>query len=186
MLDDLITTTSSNDTASTAPVVGAKSSIGRDLLDDLFAAPLATTTPTPVAPPVTPATTTTPTATTNKAAPVDEFVAYDVHGLRILMKPQRDPQNAHLVHIRCTLQNYATGAELHQISLQVAVPKTMKQHLLPAPSTSLPSKQSMSQLLKISNPSNAPIKLRLRVAYEVAGGKKVVETTEFHGFPANL
>ena len=115
-----------------------------------------------------------------------EIVAYDQGGLKIVMKPEKDPQNAHVVKIQCRFENYGIGKTIENMSMQVAVPKTQKQQLLPPSSTLIAPGGSATQILRIANPSKAPIKLRLKIGYQIQGGPKVDKLAEVNHFPPTV
>lgn len=114
-----------------------------------------------------------------------EYTVYDHLGLSILMTPQRDIAQSHVVNIHCKFVN-KSGNEIQNLNLQVAVPKSQKLQLQPASSTILSPSDIVTQQLRILNPNKAPIKLRLKVCYDTALGDRVEKVQDYSGFPSEI
>jgi AP-1 complex subunit gamma-1 len=100
------------------------------------------------------------------------------------MKPERDTSHTNVINIFCTFSNTST-APMANLVFQVAVPKSQKQQLMPPSSTTIPMSGQVTQMLRIANPTKAPLKLRLKIGYEGVGGHVDV-MSEFSGFPPEL
>ncbi|KAJ3208582.1 clathrin associated protein complex large subunit [Dinochytrium kinnereticum] len=79
----------------------------------------------------------------------------------------------------------SSGPAFSGLAFQVAVPKTLKLQMLPASGTSVSTSTPVTQSLKIENPSKVPIKLRLKLGFQV-NGQSVEEVVDFSSFDASL
>ncbi|KAJ3033585.1 clathrin associated protein complex large subunit [Rhizophlyctis rosea] len=114
------------------------------------------------------------------------YVCYDKNGLRITLLPSREAAIEGVnLRVEATLENLG-GVGVAGVAFQVAVPKTQTIVWLQAlSSTDIPPGGRANQIMRIDNPKKAPIRLRLKVTYNV-GGQQVDEIVEFSGFDASL
>ncbi|XP_075969201.1 adaptor protein complex 1, gamma subunit isoform X1 [Anticarsia gemmatalis] len=147
-----------NNNISASPAAPAPASL---LLDGLFAPP----TMTQVAPPQELATVT----------------ALDKNGLRIVLVVQRGGDSVTLT-MRAASSSPAT---LTDFLFQAAVPRTFQLDMMSPSGTVLPPQGEITQVLKIANPSRSPLRLRIRVSYNV-DGSPVQEQAEVNSFPPDL
>lgn len=143
---------------STAPATQPPSSL---LLDDLFSVP-----------------------TLTQAPPIQDLptvTALDKNGLRIVFAIQRGGDNVTLT-MRATSTAMST---LTEFLFQAAVPRTFQLDMMSPSGTVLPPQGEITQVLKIANPSRTPLRLRIRVSYNV-DGSPVLEQAEVNNFPPDL
>ncbi|XP_050677258.1 AP-1 complex subunit gamma-1 isoform X3 [Leptidea sinapis] len=69
--------------------------------------------------------------------------------------------------------------------LQAAVPRSFRLDLLSPSGTVLTPQGEITQVLKIYNPTKAPLRLRLRISYTMEGNP-ILEQTEVNNFPPDL
>ncbi|OZJ06718.1 AP-1 complex subunit gamma-1 [Bifiguratus adelaidae] len=112
-------------------------------------------------------------------------IAYHDGGLMILFRPSRDAQNPNIVNIEIVFHNDGSCGELRDVGLQVAVPKSQRLQMLPASGTTVAVGVEQKQIMRVANPSNTPLKFRLRITYKSSANPQGVEkVAEFGGFAA--
>ncbi|PIL24942.1 hypothetical protein GSI_12829 [Ganoderma sinense ZZ0214-1] len=118
------------------------------------------------------------------AAAPSGYTAYDKNELRITLAPQTSATRPGLVRIIANFQ--ATGANVvSELSFQAAVPKSQQLQMAPISSPNVQPGGVETQELRVLTPVGAAIRLKLRIAYSVAG-RVVQEETVFSGFPPGL
>ncbi|GBP26194.1 hypothetical protein EVAR_74956_1 [Eumeta japonica] len=117
------------------------------------------------------------------ALPLATVVALDRGGVRVTLGAERTPDPA-TVQLTMQASNHTTS-QLTEFLFQAAVPKTFRLDMMSPSGTTLPPNGEITQLLKITNPSRTPLRLRIRVSYNAAGAP-VLEQAEVGGFPADL
>lgn len=80
---------------------------------------------------------------------------------------------------------FTATSPVENIVMQVAVPKSQKLALQPLAKPELAAGESAEQLIKITGPEGAALRLRLRISY-VAGGQKIQEQVDYNGLPQGL
>nr|XP_026501634.1 AP-1 complex subunit gamma-1 isoform X4 [Vanessa tameamea] len=68
---------------------------------------------------------------------------------------------------------------------QAAVPRTFRLDMMSPSGTVLTPQGEITQLLKITNPSKTPLRLRIRVSYNI-DGNPILEQAEVNNFPPDL
>ncbi|XP_030035164.1 AP-1 complex subunit gamma-1 isoform X3 [Manduca sexta] len=146
-----------SDAPAPAPVVSAAPAL---LLDGLFGS-----APTPQAPAIT--------------QDLPTVTALDKNGVRIVFGISRGGDTV-------TLTMRATSSEhLTEFLFQAAVPRTFQLDMMSPSGTVLSPQGEITQVLKITNPSRTPLRLRIRVSYNI-DGTPVLEQTEVNNFPPDL
>ena len=86
------------------------------------------------------------------SAPVAKtFTAYDANGLRIVLAPQQDPQNASVVNLTATFTSTVSGG-VQGINFQAAVPKTQKLQMLAISSADIDEGSTATQRMRVMAP----------------------------------
>ncbi|XP_037973418.2 AP-1 complex subunit gamma-1 isoform X2 [Plutella xylostella] len=80
---------------------------------------------------------------------------------------------------------YCGHAALSDFLFQCAVPRTFQLDMMSPSGTVLAPQTEITQVLKITNPSRSPLRLRIRVSYNMDGAP-VLEQAEVNSFPADL
>ncbi|KAG7306920.1 hypothetical protein JYU34_007028 [Plutella xylostella] len=80
---------------------------------------------------------------------------------------------------------YCGHAALSDFLFQCAVPRTFQLDMMSPSGTVLAPQTEITQVLKITNPSRSPLRLRIRVSYNMDGAP-VLEQAEVNNFPADL
>lgn len=140
-------------------------------------------TSTPAPKPPTPAPAPTPSSSSSSSA-LRPYTAYEKQGLKITLTPKPNPNRPDIINILAEFTSTAT-ADITNVSLQAAVPKTQKLQMLAASSTSISPGQKETQQMRVMCTPGTQIRLRLRIAFEVAGGN-VQEQVDFSQFPASF
>lgn len=134
------------------------------------AAPAAMTSPPPQQPP-------------SSSSAIRPYTAYDKQGLKVTLTPKPNPSRPEIINI---LAEYTSSADIENLSLQAAVPKSQKLQMLAASNTSVaPGRTETQQMRVMLAAPGTQIRLRLRIAFEVAGGQ-VQEQVDFSQFPATF
>ncbi|KAJ3127538.1 clathrin associated protein complex large subunit [Nowakowskiella sp. JEL0407] len=82
---------------------------------------------------------------------VDELQVYEKNGLKITMSPKREDGTNNII-VNTKFRNVGfDGGEIKNLSMQVAVPKTLKLQLQPPSSTVVPKGGTSTQMFKIDN-----------------------------------
>ncbi|TFK86977.1 gamma-adaptin [Polyporus arcularius HHB13444] len=112
------------------------------------------------------------------------YTAYDKNELRITLTPQTSPTRPGLVRILANFQ--ATGANpVSGLNFQAAVPKSQQLQMAPISSPDVHPGRTETQEMRVLAPPGANIRLRLRIAFNVAG-RAVQDQVDFAGFPPGL
>ncbi|KAH9852182.1 Adaptor protein complex AP-1 gamma subunit [Lenzites betulinus] len=116
------------------------------------------------------------------AAPT--YTAYDKNELRVTLTPQTSPTRPGLVRIFAHF--VATGANpLSGLNFQAAVPKSQQLQMAPISSPDVQPGHAETQEMRVLAPAGANIRLRLRIAFTVAG-REIQDQVDFAGFPPGL
>ncbi|XP_025828946.1 AP-1 complex subunit gamma-1 isoform X2 [Agrilus planipennis] len=114
---------------------------------------------------------------------VPVITAFDKNGLKIVFAIER-LQDSNTVSINMTATNSALS-NMTDFLFQAAVPKTFQlQMLSPSGTIIIPSGQ-ITQVLRVTNPSKAILRMRIRLSY-VLDGTPVQEQTEVNNFPTDI
>ncbi|KAG0262171.1 clathrin associated protein complex large subunit [Actinomortierella ambigua] len=144
--------------------------------------------PKPTSPVPAAATPARPTSTTSNGAAGNRksFPVYSKNGLTITFTPVRDGANAAVVNIMTAFQNDEgmSGGPIQNLQFHAAVTKTQQLQIRPASSTTVTGNEPATQVIRIANPQNTPVRLRLKIVYTTPNHGGVDELCEFAGFPA--
>ncbi|KAF8202544.1 hypothetical protein BJ912DRAFT_945106 [Pholiota molesta] len=132
-----------------------------------------------------PASARAPTQAMSPPAPAQQrltaYPAYDKNDLKITLTPQTSPTKPGIVMILARFQvsgnQAATG-----LSFQAAVPKSQQLQMLPMSNPNINPGAVETQQMRVVAPVGTNVRLRLRIAYSIAG-QNVQEQVDFAGFP---
>ncbi|KAJ2773593.1 clathrin associated protein complex large subunit, partial [Coemansia nantahalensis] len=123
----------------------------------------------------------------NGAAAADldkEYEVYNKNGLRVAMTPSKKPQSPTVVDLLAAFHNMGECA-VSGLSFMVAVPKSQKIQIHPPSGQSISVGASVTQLLRVSNPTKSALRLRMKLVYE-SDGHKHEDMLDFAGFPSSI
>ncbi|XP_046838642.1 AP-1 complex subunit gamma-1 isoform X2 [Vespa crabro] len=133
-----------------------------------------------------------PTSTTNflvdgllnSSAQIEtpSMIVLDKSGLKITFKMERPPDITDLLIINMTAHN-STNSALSEFLFQAAVPRTFQLQMLPPSSTVIPPSGEVTQVIRVTNINNVPLRMRLRISYTGSAGP-ILEQTEVNNFPS--
>lgn len=108
-------------------------------------------------------------ATPAQSAPA-AAIGYDKNGLRLTFSVEKTPANPALAQVTVVMTN-SSPFPVSGVMFQAAVPKTIKIQVGAASGTDLPpsNQGSITQLLRIANPQNHPLRFRIKFCYTVNG-----------------
>ncbi|KAJ1985138.1 clathrin associated protein complex large subunit [Dimargaris verticillata] len=114
------------------------------------------------------------------------YEAYNQHGLCITLYPIKDPAQPQSVLISVRFHNQSATDTVRNLLLQIAVPKSQKLHMQPPSATELGPGQEAMQSIRVHNPSQSAVRLRLKIVFGTSGGQQIDEIVQFAGFPPTL
>ncbi|ORX46656.1 hypothetical protein BCR36DRAFT_585122 [Piromyces finnis] len=114
----------------------------------------------------------TPATNTRKT-----YIAYEKNGLKLEFIPKQEPNNITLVK-----GIFSSNNTINQINLQIAVQKALRLQMNSPSGNSVSPGNNVIQFFKLLNPTNVPIKLRLRISYQLSSGQAINEIVEFNSF----
>lgn len=117
----------------------------------------------------------------HSAGGIPSITAYDSDGLRLVFAFEKPAGNPQLLNVNVTSFN-TLSVPLSDYVFQAAVPTTLQLKLNGQSSNTISPNGSVSQLVQILNPTQQPIRLRIRLAYN-QNGAQVVKTAEVNNFP---
>ncbi|KAK0202959.1 adaptin N terminal region-domain-containing protein [Desarmillaria ectypa] len=148
------------------------------------ASPSLVSTPSPFDSPTSPPLQTPAPHPQPAASHLISYTAYDRNELKITLTPQTSPTRPGVVLILARFQitggNAATG-----LTFQAAVPKSQQLQMQPMSSPNVNPGSTESQQMRVISPPGANVRLRLRIAYTLAG-RAVQDQVDFSGFPPGL
>lgn len=100
------------------------------------------------------------------------FEAYTKNGLTVRLLPSRDRSNPAIINIQVLFSNNGSQGVISDLQFQAAVPKSQRLQMNAASNTTVQANTTEKQLMRINNPQQTTVKLRLRISYEVNGEKK--------------
>ncbi|ORX54913.1 Adaptor protein complex AP-1 gamma subunit [Hesseltinella vesiculosa] len=114
------------------------------------------------------------------------FEAYTKHGFSIHFVPSRDRTNPAIINIQVLFNNDGSHGSVTSIQFQAAVPKSQRLQLAAPSSTTVAPSATEKQLMRINNPQQTPVKMRLRISFVLSNsGQKIDDMAEFGPFPEN-
>ncbi|XP_066260468.1 AP-1 complex subunit gamma-1 isoform X2 [Euwallacea similis] len=114
---------------------------------------------------------------------IPPLTAFDKEGLRILFSFDGVRENG-TVTINVTATNDSLSP-LTDFLFQAAVPKTFQIQMLSPSGTTLAPNGVVTQVLKVTNPGQNMLRMRIRISYTI-DGNPVQEQTEVNNFPGEL
>jgi len=112
------------------------------------------------------------------------FTAYEKHGLRVIFTFPGTTSALGVTSILLQAHNLTPQPILNFV-FQAAVPKSMQLQLDPPSSSTIPSAGSVTQHMAVSNPAQAVLRMKLKIAFSV-GGIPVSDLAEVNNFPAGV
>ncbi|RHZ49598.1 hypothetical protein Glove_519g77 [Diversispora epigaea] len=112
----------------------------------------------------------------------EKYVAYNKNGFKITLDPSKDSSNPRIINISVTFHNISVGATVQNLLFQAAVLKGQKLQMQSPSSTTIAPGATAQQMIRVSNPQQINIRLRLRISY-TSSGTKVDEVFDFNSFP---
>ncbi|KAI9026599.1 adaptin N terminal region-domain-containing protein [Phycomyces nitens] len=112
------------------------------------------------------------------------YQAYSKNGLIISFVPSRDRNNGSIINIQVHFQNNGSQGIISGLQFQAAVPKSQKLQMAAASNSTVDPNATEKQLMRIHNPQQTAVKLRLRISYILSNtGQRVDDLAEFGPFP---
>jgi len=112
------------------------------------------------------------------------IVAYDKNGLRVDFSFDRPLDNPNLMMTTLTATS-SYGATLSDFLFQAAVPKTFQLQIMPASGTLISGTCPVTQVMRITNPTKAALKMRIKISF-TRDGSVVQDQGEVNNFPPAL
>nr|XP_013190038.1 unnamed protein product [Amyelois transitella] len=125
---------------------------------------------------------TQPTPTPAPDSPIVSVDALEKNGLSIVFSVEKAGKDAVTLTMRASSTAAATLADF---LFQAAVPRAFRLDMMSPSGTVLLPQGVITQVLKITNPTRAPLRLRIRVSYNI-DGNPVLEQAEVNNFPPDL
>ncbi|KAJ2238295.1 clathrin associated protein complex large subunit [Coemansia sp. RSA 1722] len=113
-----------------------------------------------------------------------EYEVYNSNGVRITLNPSKKPSLPSVMEILATFYNQGEAA-VSDLNFLVAVPKSQKLQIAPPSGQTIPCGLSVTQLVRVANPSKTPIRLRMKLSY-TSDGQSHDNMFDFGGFPENV
>ncbi|XP_070810066.1 AP-1 complex subunit gamma-like 2 [Pituophis catenifer annectens] len=109
---------------------------------------------------------------------------YKQNGLLVEFSMSRTPGEPALLVITATVTNTNSG-DVENFSMQVAVPKSFQVDLSAPSSSTVPSQGGppITQIIRVLNPKQIPLRMRLRFSYTLPSGAVVQHVEELNSFP---
>ncbi|CAO3669401.1 unnamed protein product [Rhizopus microsporus] len=109
------------------------------------------------------------------------YVAYSKNGLIIRLVPSKDRTNPAIINIQVLFINNGQ-ATINNLQFQAAVPKSQRLQMNAATSNVVQPNGTEKQLMRVNNPQQTTVKLRLRISYDVAG-ERIDDIAQYGPFP---
>ncbi|KAI8067399.1 adaptin N terminal region-domain-containing protein [Thamnidium elegans] len=100
------------------------------------------------------------------------YEAYTKNGLTIRLLPSRDRANPAIINIQVLFSNNGSQGVISDLQFQAAVPKSQRLQMNAASNTTVRPNTTEKQIMRINNPQQTTVKLRLRISYDLNGEKK--------------
>jgi AP-1 complex subunit gamma-1 len=182
-LDDLLGGISSS-SSTQVPATSTKSN-SVDLLGDLLGSSNTTNASNSTSSPInlmnslTSPSLTSPTNSLSNNVPTRKtYTAYDKNGLKLEFIPKQEPNN--ITVVKGTFSS--STSTFNQINLQIAVQKALRLQMNQPSGNSVSPGNNVVQFFKLLNPNKVPIKLRLKISYQLSSGQVINEIVEFNSF----
>ncbi|KAJ1564034.1 clathrin associated protein complex large subunit, partial [Cladochytrium tenue] len=127
-----------------------------------------------------------PTSASAAAGVPRSYVAYERNGLKVTLAARRE-DSGRAMAVRATFEHAAgsPGGTVTGLAFQVAVTKQLRLTMQPPSGNMVPAGGSATQVMRIENPSRAPVKLRMKISFAL-GGKQIEDIADFAGFDQAL
>jgi len=112
------------------------------------------------------------------------YTAYDKNELTITLTPQTSAARPGVVNIMARFQVSGTNT-VTGLHFQAAVPKTQQLQMLPMSNSDVQPGATETQQMRVVAPPGSNVRLRLRVAFTLAG-QAIQDQVDFSGFPPGL
>ncbi|KAJ2547652.1 clathrin associated protein complex large subunit, partial [Coemansia sp. RSA 1933] len=113
-----------------------------------------------------------------------EYEVYNANGIRITLTPSKKQSAPAIVDILATFYNSSDMA-ISDLSFLVAVPKSQKLQIMPPSGQHVSAGSTVTQQVKIANPSKSALRLRMKLAF-ATDGQKVENMFDYAGFPSTV
>ncbi|KAJ1030042.1 hypothetical protein NDA16_000955 [Ustilago loliicola] len=143
---------------------------GLDLLGGFDSSPTSAPAPAPAAAPIA--------AASTPSASAKAHTVYEKHGLKITLTPTTNPARPEIVNITARFTSTSPGTTVSNVNFQAAVPKTHKLQMQSISNSDVAPGATETQALRVMVPNNAPVRLRLRIAFSV-NGEHVQDQTDW-------
>ncbi|XP_030755446.1 AP-1 complex subunit gamma-1 isoform X2 [Sitophilus oryzae] len=114
---------------------------------------------------------------------IPPLTAFEGDGLQVVFSFDSAKEN-NTATINVTASNHSLST-MSDFLFQAAVPKTFQIQMLSPSDTAIPSNGVVTQVLKVTNPGQNVLRMRIRISYTV-DGNPVLEQTEVNNFPNEL
>jgi len=168
-VDDILNLFGPSSSLPSAPTTAQPSVVSPSYTSSLF-------TPTQAQSPPTPAVVSQPQLTS--------YTAYDKNDVKITLTPQTSAARPGVVMILARFQ-VSGGVPATSLSFQAAVPKSQQLQMLPMSNPVVNPGAVETQQMRVVAPAGSNVRLRLRIAYSIAG-QSYQDQVDFAGFPPNL
>lgn len=109
-----------------------------------------------------------------------ETTVYEKGGLRIDFSLQKVPESPNTTIVNVAAYN-TTSTPFTEFIFQAAVPRTFQLQLMPPSGTVIGENGVVSQVLRVTTPTQCPLRMRIRVSYN-CGGATVTDQAEISNF----
>ncbi|KAJ1960531.1 clathrin associated protein complex large subunit [Dipsacomyces acuminosporus] len=191
VVSDLLNLMDDGPATASSPAPGPAQSQAKDasLLSDLLGGTsISSTTSSPAIPPSAQQSQTPPAnALADAAASADLNKEYEIHnsnGVRITFTPSRKPKLPTVIDLLATFYNEGSEA-ISGLNFLVAVPKSQKLQILPPSGQSIAAGTSVTQMIRVSNPSKTAIRLRMRLSFSTPS-QNHESMFEYSSFPPTI
>lgn len=112
-----------------------------------------------------------------------EATVYEKGGLRIDFNLQKVPESPNTTIVNVAAYN-TTTSPFTEFIFQAAVPRTFQLQLMPPSGTVIAENGVVTQVLRVTTPTQCPLRMRIRVSYN-CGGATVTDQAEVSNFPGD-
>ncbi|KAJ1782861.1 clathrin associated protein complex large subunit [Coemansia sp. RSA 2399] len=113
-----------------------------------------------------------------------EYEVYNANGIRITLTPSKKQKAPAIVEILATFYNSSEMA-ISDLNFLVAVPKSQKLQIMPPSGQHVTAGSTVTQQVKIANPSKTALRLRMKLAF-TTDGQKIEKMFDYAGFPSTV
>ncbi|KAJ1733410.1 clathrin associated protein complex large subunit [Coemansia sp. Benny D160-2] len=113
-----------------------------------------------------------------------EYEVYNSNGLRITLTPSKKQKAPTVVDILATFYNNSEMA-ISDLNFLVAVPKSQMLQIQPPSGQHVSSGSTVTQQVKVANPSKSALRLRMKLTF-TTDGQKVENMFDYSGFPSSV